>query len=70
MARRIQWYAHDENGSPGPALEFDHAAMPAKHFLRRRQAETGSIGSAGNQRVENRVLQFQWNAGSVILDLD
>ena len=44
--------------------------MPAQQFLCSRQAKTGAIRPACDQRVKHRVLQLERDTRSVVFDFD
>src|SRR5210317_1200863 len=67
-AALIEWNAHKEHRLAGATFELDKSAVTADQLLGGRQAKAGPFGPAGHQRVEDRILQLDGYARTIILD--
>src|SRR5512139_900683 len=66
----VERQENGEDGVAGPAVEFDQPVVATDEVLGDREAEPGAALAAGDQRVEDRVLEVRGHSRAVVLDLD
>ena len=65
----MEWQQDGEDGLTGAAFEFDEAVVTAHEILRDGETESGAVRTTCDQRIEQRVAQLLWHAGTVVLEL-